>query len=251
MIKQAIEYIVGLKGGYDIVEQKGRTYVLDKNGGLREEFTQRYQKALNTSTLNSIVDFFTGDPDKVFQCGSEFIIQVSDIDQVSVMTSVTSELLRHNLLYVKAMLPSRFPFDSYMDLETFNIMLQSRFLDTEDRAKLLALTANVVDESVSTYGDDGTSQKTTVKSGVTSVAEVKVPNPVTLKPFRTFAEAEQPESKFVFRMRKGSDGVTAALIEADGGAWKVQAIRNIAEYLENCLAEKLTAEQMARITILA
>ena len=47
---------------------------------------------------------------------------------------------------------------------------------------LLALTANVVDESVKTYGDDGVSQQATVKSGVTSVASVKVPNPVTLKP---------------------------------------------------------------------
>lgn len=251
MIKQAIEYIVGLKGGYDIVEQKGRTYVLDKNGDMRKEFAMRYQEALNTSTLNSIVDFFAGDPDRVFEYGAEYIIRIGSIGTVDVMSSVTDELKRHNLLHVKAMLPSEFPFDHYMDLETFNIMLQSRFLDTEDRAKLLALTANVVDESVSTYGDDGVSQKTTVKNGVTSVAEVKVPNPVTLKPFRTFAEAEQPESKFVFRMSKDEDGITAALIEADGGAWKVQAIKNIADYLHNNLAEKLTAEQMARITILA
>lgn len=251
MIEKALKYIVGLKGGYDIVEQKGRTYVLDKDGEVQKEFAKRYQEALNASTLNSIVDFFTGDPDKVFERRGEYIIRIGSIGTVDVMSSVSDELIRHKLLQVKAMLPDEFPFDRYMDLETFNIMLQSRFLDTEDRAKLLALTANVVDESVSTYGDDGTSQKTIVKSGVASVAEVKVPNPVTLKPFRTFAEAEQPESKFVFRMRKNEDGVTAALIEADGGAWKVQAIRNIADYLENCLEEKLTAEQMARITILA
>ena len=73
---------------------------------------------------------------------------------------------------------------------------------------------------------------------------------MVLKPFRTFAEAEQPESKFIFRMRKDEDGVTAALIEADGGAWKVQAIKNIANYLEDKLSEFLTDEQMAQITIL-
>lgn len=251
MIKQAIEYIVGLKGGYDIVEQKGRTFLIDHNGKIQNEFTKDYQKPLSTSTLSSIVDYFTGDPDAVFSGDKNFIIRVGGIGIVDVMSEISGEMLRDALLQVKADLPERFPFDHYMDLETFNIMLQSRFLDTEDRAKLLALTANVVDESVSTYGDDGVSQKTTVKNGVTSVAEVKVPNPVTLKPFRIFAEAEQPESKFVFRMSKGEGGITAALIEADGGAWKVQAIRNIADYLHNNLAEKLTAEQMARITILA
>ena len=251
MIEKALKYIVGLKGGFQIVEQKGRTYLFDNNGNPMREFVKDYQSKLETSTLSSIVDYFAGDPDKVFTNGKNFIIRVGGIDKVDLMSEVSDEMLRDEFLHVRSDLPNEFPFGSYMDLETFNVMLQSRFLDTEDRAKLLALTANVVDESVSTYGDDGTSQKTTVKSGVTSVAEVKVPNPVTLKPFRTFAEAEQPESKFVFRMRKNEDGVTAALIEADGGAWKVQAIRNIAEYLENCLEEKLTAEQMARITILA
>ena len=109
----------------------------------------------------------------------------------------------------------------------------------------------MVDESVKTYGDDGVSQQATVKSGVTSVASVKVPNPVTLKPFRTFAEAEQPESKFVFRMRKNDDGVKAALIEADGGAWKVQAIQNIANYLDEHLTIALGESWRDRITILA
>lgn len=227
MIKQAIEYIVGLKGGYDIVEQKGRTFLIDHNGKIQNEFTKDYQKPLSTSTLSSIVDYFTGDPDAIFAGDKNFIIRVGGIGIVDVMSEISGEMLRDAFLQVKADLPERFPFDHYMDLEQFNILLQARFLDTEDRAKLLALTANVVDESVSTYGDDGVSQKTTVKNGVTSVAEVKVPNPVTLKPFRIFAEAEQPESKFIFRMSKGEDGITAALIEADGGAWKVQAIKTL------------------------
>ncbi len=250
MIKQALEYIVNLKGGYDIVEQKGRTYIVGHDGEVREEFVKDYQKALTTSTLASIIDYFTGDPDKVFGGGKRFIIRIGGIGAVDVVSEVSDEMLRDEFLSVRADLPDRFPFGSYMDLEQFNILLQARFLDTEDRAKLLALTGNVVDESVKTYGDDGVSQQATVKSGVTSVASVKVPNPVVLKPFRTFAEAEQPESKFIFRMRKDEDGVTAALIEADGGAWKVQAIKNIANYLEDKLSEFLTDEQMAQITIL-
>lgn len=251
MIKQALEYIVGLKGGYDIVEQKGRTFLLDKNGEMQHEFMQGYQKALQTSTLSSIVDYFAGDPDAVLGSSKAFIIRIDGIGSVDVMSEVSSEMQRDNLLHVKADLPSKFPFEQYMDLEMFNILLQARFEDTEDRAKLLALTANVVDETVKSYGDDGVSQQATVKSGVATATNVVVPNPVTLKPFRTFAEAEQPESKFVFRLRKDEDGVTAALIEADGGAWKVQAISNIADYLKRELQAALTSEQMERITILS
>lgn len=251
MIKSALEYVVGLKGGYDIITQKDRTYMVDKNGREQKEFTKRYQNSLDTSTLSSIVDYFHGDPDKVFARDMQYIIQISGIGRVHVFSQVSDELERHNLLTVRANLPEEFPFGRYMDLEQFNIMLQSQFLDTEDRALLLALTGNVVDESVKTYGDDGVSQQATVKSGVTSVVDVKVPNPVVLKPFRTFAEAEQPESKFIFRLRKDDAGVTAALFEADGGAWKVQAIQNIADYLDEHLTNALAGNWRERITILA
>ena len=56
-----------------------------------------------------------------------------------------------------------------------------------------------------------------------------MPNPAVLKPYRTFVEVEQPESKFVFRMQTGPE---MALFEADGGAWRIQAMKNIKEYLE-------------------
>lgn len=251
MIREALEYIVGLKGGYDIVEQKGRTYLVDKNGIAQKEFCGDYQSKIGASTLASIIDYFSGDPDRVFEREKQYIIRVGGIGNVDVMSSVSGEFMRDDLLSVRADLPDGFPFERYMDLETFNIMLQSRFVDTNDRAALLALTANVVDENVKSYGDDGISQVATVKSGVTSVADVKVPNPVLLRPFRTFAEVDQPESKFIFRMRKGDDGVTAALIEADGGAWKIEAIQNIAEYLRNNLQKVLLPEQYERITILS
>ena len=140
MMKEALEYIVGLKGGYDIVTQKERTYLVDKNGEEQKEFMERYQKSLETSTLSSIVDYFRGDPDKVLAGDMQYIIRIRNIGYVDVLSQISGELERHNLLAVRANLPDGFPFDQYMDLETFNIMLQSRFLDTEDRAKLLALT---------------------------------------------------------------------------------------------------------------
>lgn len=57
---------------------------------------------------------------------------------------------------------------------------------------------------------------------------------VKLKPYRTFSEVEQPESEFLVRL---SDGGRVALYEADGGAWKLQARRNVADYLKENLAD--------------
>lgn len=108
-------------------------------------------------------------------------------------------------------------------------MLQSAFVENEDRAKLLKVSGNIKEENVKSVGDDGISQSAAIKVGVSSVAEVKIPNPVILAPFRTFPEIEQPESKFIFRMQSGPQ---AALYEADGGAWRNVAMESIKEYLK-------------------
>lgn len=88
---------------------------------------------------------------------------------------------------------------------------------------------NLKEETIQSIGDDGISQAATIKTGVATVEDVKIPNPVVLIPRRTFVEVEQPESQFVFRMQSGP---TCALFEADGGAWRNEAMLNIKKYLE-------------------
>ena len=90
--------------------------------------------------------------------------------------------------------------------------------------------------------DNGINQTTTVKSGVASLAKATAPNPVTLRPYRTFTEVTQPSSQFVLRINKEAE---LALFEADGGKWKLEAIKNIADYLKTGLKGK------DNITILA
>lgn len=101
-------------------------------------------------------------------------------------------------------------------------------------ALLLKFAGTVENGTVAEYGDDGVSQKATIKTGIATKADAKVPNPVRLRPYRTFIEVEQPESAFVFRMRDNGDrgGVECAIFEADGGAWKNAAMKSIKEYLQ-------------------
>src|SRR5690606_31882265 len=128
---------------------------------------------------------------------------------------------------------------------SFNILLQSCFVDNSHRASLLSIVGNIQEENVATVGDNGTSQQVTAKTGIATLAPVILPNPVMLKPFRTFVEIPQPESGFVFRMQSGPK---AALFEADGGEWKITAMQSIREYLDKQLAEQIVSKQVTIIS---
>ncbi|WP_420841227.1 hypothetical protein [Evansella clarkii] len=147
---------------------------------------------------------------------------------------------RNKWVKAEAWIPE-FRFDRFYDAETFNIKLQSTFVKNEDRDIMLKVVGNIKEENVASVGDDGTSQSVVAKTGVASVGNVKVPNPVLLAPYRTFVEVEQPESEFVFRMQSGP---TCALFEADGGAWKIKAMQRIKEYLEEELREKIDSKKL-------
>lgn len=73
-----------------------------------------------------------------------------------------------------------------------------------------------------------------IKTGIANIEDVVLPNPVTLRPYRTFNEVEQPASSFVFRAK---DGPMFALFEADNGAWRGQAMQNIKAYLERAVPD--------------
>ena len=139
------------------------------------------------------------------------------------------------MVEVHAELPE-FPFDQFIGHETFLISVQSKFVPNTDSDLLLKFAGTVESGTITDYGDDGISQKATVKTGVASKADAVIPSPVRLKPYRTFTEVDQPESDFVFRMKEDKyDGVQCALFEADGGAWKLHAMESIQEYLEEQL----------------
>lgn len=135
-----------------------------------------------------------------------------------------------------------FAFGKYLDLETFNIALQSLFEETTDRTRIALVTGTVREEKVTTSTDDGVTQKVVASAGVIGLYETDVPNPVRLVPFRTFREVPQPESLFILRLKKGDTGALpmAALFEADGGAWKLEAIQRIATYLRAALPADIT-----------
>lgn len=126
-----------------------------------------------------------------------------------------------------------FDYDRYMSIENMIIGLKSRFAPTEDRDYLVQLLGNITDQQSVQTKDDGITQSATVKSGIQLVGEQRIKPIVSLKPYRTFLEVEQPESDFLIRLKDGS----AALFEADGGAWEREAVKNVADKLRELLED--------------
>lgn len=201
--------------------------------------TEPKARSLSISTLTGFVDYIKSNIDAI---NTKLLIHVVSPNSVRLYGPLNADREREGYLVAEADLPNNIRYENFLDTEQFNIMLQSSFVDKGDREILLKYTGLVRDEAVKTTGDDGISQKVTVKTGVASVAEAVVPNPVTLAPYRTFPEIEQPESKFIFRMK---DGPRAAIYEADGGAWRNVAILSIKEYLQEQLKEVKDIEIIA------
>lgn len=132
-----------------------------------------------------------------------------------------------------------FPFERYLDHETFMVKAQALIVDSHDREKVLKLVGNLTTAAVQNSTDNGTSQTVVVETGVRK-SDVELPNPVILAPRRTFPEVEQPESPFVLRVKQSREGLMPeiALFEADGGLWKLKAIQNIKKYLKDSLKEE-------------
>lgn len=102
---------------------------------------------------------------------------------------------------------AHFDFGAFMDLESFRIALLTQFADSVFRVQVLQFVAKVTDSSVKMSEDDGTSQTVTVKQGIASYGAATVPSPITLQPIRTFIEVEQPEGKFLLRLKQQEKGL--------------------------------------------
>lgn len=230
MTRDALQYVVGLKTA-EVLDINGGKYV-DKN--VHRVDKELRASAIQMNTLTSLVDYLKAGVDSM---ADKMLVQVVSPMKVRVLSMLDADRKREELVDVEARIPD-FEYGRYMGNERFIIALQSKFINNHDRALLLQFAGTVKDESIAQYGDDGVTQKATIKTGITSVGDSVVPNPVKLRPFRTFIEVEQPESAFVFRMRQAEGhGVECAIFEADGGAWKNAAMKSIKEYLQYELAE--------------
>ncbi|WP_363549609.1 hypothetical protein [Caldifermentibacillus hisashii] len=250
MIKEALKYLLDLSIKPDervvtVEDQMGNDHILviDAEGNSKEikPLTSNAKEPLLINTLTGLVEYIKANIERV---DSKFYLQVYDEKNVYLKGTLDINGERETLVAVQAIVP-KINYGYFQSTEELIITFQSKFVPTKDRDLLLKVVGNVKEENVRETGDNGIAQAVTIKTGVASAADVLVPNPVSLAPYRTFLEVEQPASSFIFRMK---DGPSGAIFEADGGAWRNQAIANVREYLATELESEI---EKGRITIIA
>ncbi|WP_051363794.1 hypothetical protein [Oleidesulfovibrio alaskensis] len=198
-------------------------------------------KPLFVNTLSGIARYLTDNPDGLDL--NALLVHVDDYQTVTVRSVPTGpHKQRPTFMQAKALIPEHLFSDPvrprYYPPQVFIPYLQSCFVESEDLKAAIDVCSNMDVEGGVSQADDGLSQKVAVRKGVVTRSEVKVPNPVVLYPFSTFIEIDQPARKMVLRLAGNLDeGSGCALIEADGGAWKISALSAIEAWLKNNLPE--------------
>lgn len=154
-------------------------------------------------------------------------------------------------LYAVAMEPvndfGEYPdfFNHYVEQKQFIVNLNTWFAKTEDRDKLITFVSSVNLEESTSSKDDGFTQEVATKKGARLGSE-KIPNPVTLAPYRTFRELEQVESQFLVRHENGR----FALYDCAGQTWKIEAMESIKAHLDLNLEVRTRTTQEVSPTVL-
>ena len=129
-------------------------------------------------------------------------VRATSAERVHVFGAIRDDMQRERPFTAEAKFIG-FDFNEYISIENMIICLKSRFAPTEDRDYLVQLLGNITDQQSVQTKDDGITQSATVKSGIQLVGEQRIKPIVTLKPYRTFLEVEQPASDFLIRLKDG------------------------------------------------
>jgi hypothetical protein len=232
MIKEAINRILEL-APIEIFEFGGEQYTSKPITPVRPH-RGHLQCSFEVSTLSGITDWLMSDDgSKAREDGC--IVHVIDECNVSVVSYPDDYYRedRHGFIKAKSH-PNIFGFGHFHTIEEFIINASSKFEMTENLEKLLLIVSSIKTGDVTTVEDSGIAQSVTVANSTdfNRVGHLEISPFQQLKPFRTFSEIEQPESRFLLRVKAEKDRLpTVALFEADNSKWKLDAMKSIAEFL--------------------
>lgn len=223
MLKAFIEKIEEMALASTWIEHEGRKFTGCRMHVVRESEPE----PLGVHTLAGVLEYAGDDPAE-----SGLFVHVPDYRNARLVGPLHGPEKQRDCLVAAEAYEVKHRFGAWMPLDEFVIYIQSGFVQDETTAAILRVVGNVVQGAEAEYADDGVTQRVTARAGVARREIVDLPNPVTLKPFRTFPDIEQPASLFVLRIKRGEEGKqpTCALFEADGGGWRNQAVENIKAY---------------------
>ena len=214
-------------------DMTGPKVIVTQQGAFADKHLYRVENKLaDTIVLSSLSGLAEMIKQEMSEYNLPLFVRATSAERVHVFGAIRDDMQRERPFTAEAKFID-FDFNEYISIENMIICLKSRFAPTEDRDYLVQLLGNITDQQSVQTKDDGITQSATVKSGIQLIGEQRIKPIVTLKPYRTFLEVEQPESDFLIRLKDGR----AALFEADGGAWEREAVKNVADNLRELLED--------------
>lgn len=240
-IQAAIDALVPRETARDReIEVDDRKFALEKNGAGVDKFRElkpekpAAAKFITLHSLTGVLDYVTENADTLDL--AHVTVHIAGPRDVRVIGPLR-EIHRDREEYLAA-----FPaaddvaqsLNTYLDQADFVLRLQRFFEDSDERKALIAIAGSLTDEATRTASDDGVTQLVATKQG-SSLGTKAVKNPWLLTPKRSFTEITLEPVPFVLRVMFNGAGKASslALFEADGGSWKVDAIRKIYAFLSS------------------
>lgn len=229
MLKEFASFLVSLGEDKTIVtkEINGDTYTADNLNRIAPHVDR--PSSITVNGLDSVAKLVHNELDMTENY--PLFIRVVDPRQVEVFSSLDGYMGRDYFYAAECDAPNF--KGGWMSQEEAIIKLRSAFIPNEGTDYLLDLLSRICKEDSVSSDDNGVSQTVTARQGVSLKHYEPVRPRISLRPYRTFTEVEQPESEFILRI---DDDGRVGLFEADGGAWKMFAKHNIAAYLEDKLS---------------
>lgn len=235
MIKAAIEKIQQMSQP-KIEEIDGRHFFLNDDGAgeiLPEVFRP---ETMGLNSLDAMVKMVKTEAMKKYQ--APFYITIPSPTKVHCFSQPEGEEKRFvRATYYTAMATDvpGWKTSEQMNFEEAMIALRTRFQDTEDTIYALKLLSDITTGSKVTYNDNGIATSVVTRKGIDLQTNAPIKPIVSMRPYRTFQEVEQPASDFLIRINDRGILFT----EADGGMWKLTARNTIKNYFEAAFAKEI------------
>lgn len=235
MLKAAIEKIQEMAAKPNLVTIDGHDYIMDKEGGFCEIKPElEYPDLITLNSLDALIQFVKRE---ALVANDVVFITIPNHETVCCFTEPIREF-RWNRMYLYTAKATDVPgwaSEVKMGFEEAMIALRTRFSPTPDTDYALRLLSSITTGGKVTFNDNGVATSIVTQKGIALQENTEIRPIVRLSPYRTFQEVLQPESQFLIRVSERA----ITIVEADGGMWKLQARRNIMQFLAVALEEEI------------
>ena len=225
-----------------IAEISGSTFVIAPGGSATEVRPKiDHPDTLDLHSLDALVKLVRTEAAKGLTGDSLFTLYITVPDHLTVrcfgQPQPDARFFRQVYYEAKATDVPGWGEKVQLGFEEAQIALRTRFQETPDTIYAMKLLSDICCGAKVVYNDNGIATTVTTQKGVALQSNEQVRPIITLKPYRTFQEVEQPESIFLIRVNERGISFT----EADGGMWKLRARETVKSFLENALEAEITA----------